>query len=312
MIGVVIQRDADAFHVRIAGLLVAVESAAGCPLRAGADHEPFLVDPAGGPADMRVRFRSATGGWEARGSRAFSGHDVLEVYDRVSGPGRLLVIGAGARLRCEAVVSDDWSEVDVQIHPWDRLRSLHELPRAWETSVTTRLARLGGGFLVHAAGLIVEGIGGVLVAGSSGRGKSTLSSMHALDAVLSDERVAVAAGPDGAPWIHGTPWRGTAGRLRAASAPLRAIAFLGPHEGGWALEPLDRGEVFRRLAFHAFPPFWDAPAVERALDLARAAACAVPGFHLQFCPEPGAPLRLRHELARALSDRCLDLAQDQG
>lgn len=287
------------FHVRIAGLVIRVETPGYDLLRPGDDHAPFVVEDLGEP-DMRVTFSDGREGWPVRGRRLFSGHDVVEVHERLDGPGKVLVIGSGARLRCESAVSEDWSDAGIRIAPWERPRTLQELPRAWEVSVTTRLALTNGGFLVHAAGVLVGGLGGVLLPASSGRGKSTLAAHHSIEAVLSDERVAVAPGPDGAPWLHGTPWRGTAGRLRATSAPLRAVAFLGPHEGEWAVHPLPRAEVFRRLAFHAFPPFWEARAVERTLDLAGMAAHAVPGFELRFVPGADAPERLREVLMSAL------------
>ena len=174
--------------------------------------------------------------------------------------------------------------------PWPAGRTLGSTGQLYEIACISRMARLGGSFLVHACALNLPGIGGVLLPGSSGRGKSTLAALFG-EATLADERVAVTRGPDGEAWIHGTPWRGTEERISSASVPLRAVLFLGPHEPPLGATPLGRAEAFQRLAFHAFPPLWDRTGVDRVLDLALEVTTTVPVGELRF--QPGAETRAR-------------------
>lgn len=285
------------FELEIARMRIEVRGRAGL-LEPGSEHEPFRVDP-GEAVDLRLAFSDAAR-WEERGPQRFSGHEAMALYDAASGSGWILTVECGRTRRCEATFSQDYSEGRVRFTPWPPGRTLQNLPRAWEYACISRLARLGGGFLVHAVGLALPDLGGVLLPGSSGRGKSTLAELHDETETLSDERVAVAPGADGRTWIWGTPWRGTAGRVRAAGVPLAATVFLGPHEPPFGLTPVRPAEAFRRLAFHGFPPFWDRLGLERTIDRALEAAVTLPAFELRYQPGPGARAWLRERLERVL------------
>jgi hypothetical protein len=144
---------------------------------------------------------------------------------------------------------------------------------------------LFGGMLVHACGL---GLGdddatGLVFAGASGAGKTTLARHAATDrevAVLSDEIVVIRRSADG--WrVHGTPFWGDFGRggRSMRSWPLGALAFLshGPSVGPPAMmERLAPADATRRLlgCFLAFAG--DRATATRNLALAGVLCSEVP------------------------------------
>jgi hypothetical protein len=229
-------------------------------------------------------------GWFERGDLRFNADDMLRFYG-----GGILEVQCGRRMRCQARFSEDYAHADVRISPWLPGRTLMNLPRAYEVAFLSRLARKGVAVL-HAVGLVLDGVGGVLLPASTGSGKSTLAAAHRASDVLSDERVALALGPDGAPWIYGTPLRAEGRRVQAAGAPLAALAFLGAHGQGWRSTPLRRGDTFRRLVFHMQSPLWDRVGLERTVDLAHTTSQALSAVELCFEPGPDLPSRLREVL----------------
>lgn len=282
----------------VAGLGIRVR-AAGVPLEAGPEHEPFRSQRPG--EDLVIDYQSGEGlGPFRRGREVFNAHDALRFFEDPGAAGGLIVeIACGRRATCEARLSPDRARAEVRIAPWLEGRTLLNLPRAYEVACVTLFARHDV-LVLHALGLALDGVGGVLLPASTGSGKSTLGALHETDEVLSDERVALALGETQGPWVYGTPLRATGRRVQAKGAPLRAVVFLGPHGEGFELRPLRRAEAFRRLAFHGLPPFWDPVGLERAVDVALATAKAVPAYELRFVP--GEPVRdqLRGALSAAL------------
>jgi hypothetical protein len=123
-----------------------------------------------------------------------------------------------------------------------------------------------GGLLFHAGALAAHG-GGVMFAGISGAGKTTMGrACHAAGAgtVLSDERAVVR--PTAAGWVvDGTPWAGE-GRFRArVTAPLRAVVLLDKASED-RLEPVSPGRALAYFYRCHLPPMWSAEATTTALD----------------------------------------------
>jgi hypothetical protein len=284
------------FALQVAGLRIRVD-AEGVDLVLGPEHQAFRADCSGAP-DLHLTFLDdGEAPWFPRGAQRFQAHNALEVYE--SEGGWVASWASGARLRTEARFSEDCAEARIRVSPWPSGCTLATVGQLYEIACVSRLARCGGGFLVHACALNLPGLGGVLLPGSSGRGKSTIAALHA-ETALGDERVALTRGPDGRTWIHGTPWRGTERRVSSASTPLRAILFLGPHQPPFGGRPIGRAEAFQRLAFHAFPPLWDPTGFDRVLDLALHATTEVPAGELCLPLDHELPERLR----RAVESLC--------
>jgi hypothetical protein len=95
-----------------------------------------------------------------------------------------------------------------------------------QDQILLSLALAGRGAIVHAAGAVIGGRG-MLFAGPSGAGKTTLSRLLAAAGheILSDDRVVVLRGRDGFT-LHGTPWPGEGGFAAPGGVPLGASVFL--------------------------------------------------------------------------------------
>jgi hypothetical protein len=155
-------------------------------------------------------------------------------------------------------------------YPLDELLFMHILGR-------------GRGMLVHSCGLEFKGEG-LLFAGASGRGKSTLSRLWDKPArVLSDEKNVVRILTD-QPWIYGTPWHGDAGRALNARAPLKKILFL-EHGKKNRLQKLSGFQAVQRLLVCSFIPWWDKQSVKFTLGFCHRLFSKVEAYRLWFTPD---------------------------
>lgn len=102
------------------------------------------------------------------------------------------------------------------------------------------------GFLIHASGMIIDGKG-VLFAGHSGAGKSTIAKILKHEGeLLCDDRIAVRRWEDGFR-IHGTWSHGELPDVSNNSAPLKGIFFLEQAEINALVPIIDIKERFKRL-----------------------------------------------------------------
>jgi len=146
------------------------------------------------------------------------------------------------------------------------------------------LAR-GRGLLMHACA-VRDGDDGVLFAGTSGAGKSTMTRLwreHTGATLLSDDRVILRQHDDGF-WIYGTPWHGDAGAASPERAPLRRIFILNHGRENQAIR-LSPAQASGALLVRSFPTFWDAPGMEFSLQLLDRLSRAVPVYGLDFVPD---------------------------
>ena len=182
--------------------------------------------------------------------------------------------------------------------------------RSWDSGLGLTLLvfrlRAHGGLVFHGSTAQLDGRG-VLCAGVSGSGKSTIARLLAAAgaSVLTDERPVVRqhapppAAPDAAPVfrVHGSPWPSAAGFAHRADAPLRRIYFL-EHGDSDRLTPLSPPEAFRRLIQVATIPWHDEaffdPCLATVDTLLRSVPCAV----LAFRPTAAVVDLIRHDLHR--------------
>lgn len=144
------------------------------------------------------------------------------------------------------------------------------------------------GMLTHAAG-VARGGKAFIFPGASGAGKSTFSGLLAearIGKLLSDERMIVRE-IDGAMQAFGTPWAGTAGIARNASAPLAGIFFL-KHGQNNNIEKLTAGAALDKFLPLISIPWYDPDAMARIIAFAKQVVAQVPAYELCFKPDRSA------------------------
>lgn len=147
----------------------------------------------------------------------------------------------------------------------------------------------GRGVEVHGSGIILPDGRGMLFAGQSGAGKTTLSKLWLAEPgvkILSDERIIVRKEADGM-WMYGTPWHGDGYIANQGRAPLSHVFFL-RHGAHNELVNVPRSTAVAKLFSCGFAPFHDAPGLDFTLsfldDLARLCPCD----ELRFVPDRSA------------------------
>lgn len=160
--------------------------------------------------------------------------------------------------------------------------------RALATLQFTFRLRTAGGLVFHAMAADIDG-GGLLCAGPSGVGKSTISRLlHAAGhLVLTDERPVVrrlAAAAGGGFMLHATPWQNMGGMAAPGRAPLRCICFL-RHGAENLATPLANSAALRRLIHVSRVP-WQHPLLfDPCLKTFESLLAQVPVYDLAFRPD---------------------------
>ncbi|MGE5307972.1 MAG: hypothetical protein ACM3OC_02675 [Deltaproteobacteria bacterium] len=153
-----------------------------------------------------------------------------------------------------------------------------------EVMIIMRHARAGSGISIHSASARFRGGAGVVFAGRSGAGKTTISGL--LDKrrgvqVLNDDRIFVCREGKGYALLA-CPWHSWSGESGGSEAvPLTRIYLLS-HGRKNSLNPVPRSESFRGLYPHVFSPFWDRERMGRVFDFCDELARRVPLFNLEF------------------------------
>ncbi len=139
--------------------------------------------------------------------------------------------------------------------------------------------------MLHAAGGTIDG-GGVLFAGQSGAGKSTVSRLLGSEKgarFLSDDRVMLRRFGSKLS-VYGTPWPGDAGMALNESAPLKAICFLRQADDT-NLRRLNPDEILERLLPVTSVPWYESWLTGKVLDLCEFLIEQYPAYELSFRPQ---------------------------
>jgi hypothetical protein len=153
--------------------------------------------------------------------------------------------------------------------------------------ITSILSRHRG-LLLHSCGLVFQGQG-VIFAGVSGTGKSTMAGLwqrwgDARAAVVDDEHLIVRYRRD-LPRLYGVPWRRGDRQSLVGDVPLRAIFFLvqGPQN---LCRPLSPADALGRLMSQVFLPLWSKAQMDRVLETGARLIQDTHCFELEFLPRP--------------------------
>ena len=144
------------------------------------------------------------------------------------------------------------------------------------------------GIILHACGIERQGKG-YLFAGESGSGKSTLARFWNQEKgveVLSDDRTIVRK-QDGQFRMYGTPWHGDAPFGSPRNVRLERIFFLG-HGSKNAVRELKGAGAMMKFLKCSFPPYWDAPGMDSAMEIFEELVARVSCYELSFKPDHSA------------------------
>jgi hypothetical protein len=145
-----------------------------------------------------------------------------------------------------------------------------------------------GGLLLHSCGLVWQA-SGLIFAGVSGTGKSTLAGLWRRwgddrSSIVDDEHLIVRYRHKVAR-LYGVPWMRGDRQSLSGSAPLKAIFFLvqGPQNRCQILSP---AEALARLMSQVFLPAWSKAQMEQVLDTCAQLVQDVQCCELAFLPRP--------------------------
>ena len=155
----------------------------------------------------------------------------------------------------------------------------------------------GLGIMMHACGVSHNGQG-IIFAGTSGAGKSTVADLwknrisrlksRSMEPskntiLLSDDRIIIRK-IDGRFFIFGTPWHGDSKVCSPEEAPLAKIFFLQQAREN-KVKKIDAIKAASRLIVCSFPPFWDKKGMEFTLNYCAELAQRIPCYELDFVPD---------------------------
>jgi hypothetical protein len=136
--------------------------------------------------------------------------------------------------------------------------------------LTLYWARRGQASIIHGCGIKEANGSGLIFAGESGRGKSTIARFWHLHgqgvSILNDDRVIVRRSAKGF-LVFGSPWNGDFNEYQALNpgpVKLGRIFFI-RHARQHILRPIDRSLGFKMLYPAIFPVFWDKELLSKQL-----------------------------------------------
>jgi hypothetical protein len=194
------------------------------------------------------------------------------------------------------VRSFTFGEVHLHRHYFPQDRSVYPLEYPLDELLMIHLLSGGKGVQVHACAVIDSLGNGLLFAGQSGAGKTTLAKLWRQEGevvILNDDRI-ILRHTGGTLWMYGTPWHGEAGFAHPARVPLRRIYFL-RHGQKNEIVSLQPAEAVGRLFAHSFPPFYSLAGLDFTLGFFEEVVTAVPCDDLRFLPDQRVIEFIRHQ-----------------
>jgi hypothetical protein len=137
--------------------------------------------------------------------------------------------------------------------------------------------------MVHACGISLDGRG-LLFAGNSTDGKSTIAGLWKESArILNDDRIILRRTDEGIR-MYGTPWHGDISDVSAGGAELEAVYFLS-HGSANLIENESGAGAMSKLLKRSFLPLWSREGMDFSLDFCSYLVSTVPCSTLAFVPD---------------------------
>ena len=143
-----------------------------------------------------------------------------------------------------------------------------------------------GGLFVHSCAVALDGEG-ILFAGVSGSGKSTMAELWRRygprsSTVIDDEHI-LARSTAGSTMLFGAPWSRGARKATFSRTPAKAIFFLAHGEQNQC-DRLSPGEALAQLMSQVFLPLWCQDHLELTVQTCARLLESIDCFSLQFVP----------------------------
>jgi radical SAM protein with 4Fe4S-binding SPASM domain len=156
------------------------------------------------------------------------------------------------------------------------------------------------GCYLHSSGFILNNQG-ILFAGRSGAGKSTIVKMlKNYGTVLSDDRNIIRKWPDGH-YLHGTWSHGEVPLVSNSKAPVRAILFLEKARKNKIIPLEDKSAILHQLLNRVVRPYCDQDWWDKTVQILATIANEVPAYRFRFTRDKEALLESMKGLVGPLS-----------
>ena len=281
----------DEIRLNVADLIVSLSVGPGVHLLGHVDS--FLADEQP-QATVNIRFSDESdraGEWHEVSTGEDFGWNALEATDGES----VLVKRLGGDMQVRFAPEPECQVVDVLLGrsgnesgregaPGRELLLVEALP----LPVVVLLSGRGGVFL-HSCAVALNGEG-ILFAGVSGSGKSTMADLwrrfgpHG-SRVIDDEHI-IARNSMESVLLYGAPWSRGPRKAIFSRTPARAIFFLSHGELN-RCDPLSPAEAFAQLLSQAFLPVWSQEQVEQTVGTCVELLEQVDCYRLWFVPDSG-------------------------
>ncbi len=162
-------------------------------------------------------------------------------------------------------------------------------PLGLDEILAVHLLSMGRGLMFHASGISTQGNRGLLFAGYSGAGKSTIANLWvecSQGAFLGDERIAVRRRGDFYT-MQGTAWHGKGRTTVPGEVPLTSLFIIQHSTANWSRR-LSIQEASSHLLPHAFLPNWNEKGMAFSLRFLEDLCTSVPCYELGFTPNQDA------------------------
>jgi len=266
--------------IRIADVQIAIESDARLSeWKILPAYRPFI---AGGQGDVVLGLNSGIPEMPI-GKKVFDSSPIWTLH-RYNHSSVIKIFDSFSGLKQRLVLPPDFKRADLHFDENNDYCMGPFVGPAMELLMINYLARAKG-IILHACSIERQGKG-YLFAGESGAGKSTLSSLWDQEKgveVLSDDRTIVRK-MDGQFRMYGTPWHGEATFGSPRGVQLERIFFL-EHGSKNAIRELKRAGAVLQFLKCSFPPYWDAPGMESAMEIFEELATRVSCYELSFKPD---------------------------